>query len=72
MGPSDAASSSEPFVFGVIPRYLVSHGRVGGIMSDEAGPKVERLHCNGCGQDTKHEVIAEREQNGSEPVDMGY
>jgi hypothetical protein len=40
-------------------------------MPGEAGePRVERIHCNACGQDTKHEVIAERQQNGSAPVDM--
>src|SRR6266571_2540454 len=39
-------------------------------MGSDVGPKVERLHCNACGQDTKHEVIAERHQHGSEPIEM--
>jgi hypothetical protein len=28
--------------------------------------KIERVHCNGCHRDTKHQVIAERIQKGSE------
>src|SRR6266851_1770330 len=41
----------------------------GGDKADEVGPKVERLHCNACGTKTKHDVIAERRQEGSEPYD---
>jgi hypothetical protein len=41
-------------------------------MTGEGSPRVERLHCNECGQKTKHEAIAERVQEGSAPLDMGY
>lgn len=37
----------------------------------EGAPREERVHCNECGQETRHEVICEHGQHGSEPVDTG-
>lgn len=34
--------------------------------------KTERIHCNQCGQKTKHLLIASRTQSGSEPYDDEY
>lgn len=31
--------------------------------------KTERVHCNTCGHETKHEIIAHRQQQGSQPYD---
>jgi hypothetical protein len=39
-------------------------------VTDQASaPRIERVHCNSCGQETKHEVIAQRRQEGSQPYD---
>ncbi|HEX9346584.1 MAG TPA: DUF4145 domain-containing protein [Gemmatimonadales bacterium] len=40
-------------------------------MTDERKQRDERLHCNACGQETKHDVICEHRQHSSEPVDTG-
>jgi hypothetical protein len=36
---------------------------------DQEEPRIEWIRCNTCAQETKHEVIAERRQDGSEPYD---
>ena len=38
-------------------------------MTEDNAPKIEWAHCNKCGAKTKHEVVAERRQHGSEPYD---
>ncbi len=40
-------------------------------MTDEPARREEWLHCNACGQKTRHDVICEHGQHGSEPVDTG-
>ncbi len=40
-------------------------------MTDERARREERLHCNACGQETRHDVICEHRQHGSEPIDTG-
>ena len=37
-----------------------------------SNPKTERVPCNKCGRETKHELIAERIQHGAEPYDEDY
>jgi hypothetical protein len=37
--------------------------------AEEKGPKIVWAHCNKCLDKTKHEVVAERRQEGSEPYD---
>lgn len=32
-------------------------------------PRIERVHCNSCGSETRHSVIAERIQHGSHTID---
>lgn len=34
--------------------------------------KIERVHCNKCGQETKHTVVARRQQADSSPAGVGY
>lgn len=38
-------------------------------MGGEKSPKIVWAHCNKCHDKTKHEVVAERRQEGSEPYD---
>lgn len=40
-------------------------------MSKDETEKTERIHCNKCGHKTKHRVVAERVQKGSEDVADG-
>jgi len=37
-----------------------------------AEEKIERVHCNLCGQETKHTVIAQRRQEETSPVSVNY
>jgi hypothetical protein len=34
-----------------------------------SAPRIEKVHCNSCGQTTRHTVLVERQQPGSEPYD---
>lgn len=38
----------------------------------EPKDKGEKIHCNKCGHETKHAIVATREQHGSEPYDEEY
>jgi hypothetical protein len=37
-----------------------------------ADEKIERVHCNTCGRETKHTVVAVRRQGDSSPAGVGY
>src|SRR5688572_3821369 len=34
--------------------------------------EILRVHCNSCGQETRHLVVSKREQPGSESIELGF